>query len=89
MGHITEYMWTFEYRAHGTGIEKDEEIGQSDGVVLSKGNNNTHCWDRLGVTLIARVSGTVGLPMVMGTTQGTRVLSGRAACATAVGGTLC
>ena len=83
-------MWTFEYRTHGTGIKKDEGIGQSDGVVLNKGNNmfNTHCCDRLGGTSIARVSWTVGLPMVMGTTQGTRVLSGRAACGTAVGGTL-
>ena len=85
-------MWTFEYRTHGAGIEKNEGIRQFDGVVLSRGNDtfNTHRCDRLGgIISFAHASGTVGLPMVIGTTQGTRVLSRRVACGTAVGGKLC
>ena len=67
---------------------------QFDGVVLSRGNNmfNTHHFDRLQVTSIVRTSGTFELPLIMGTTQGTKVLSGRMVCGTAgsgtVGGTL-
>ena len=69
---------------------KNEEIRQCDEVVLSKGNDtfNTHHCDRLTGTTIAHIAGTVGLPMIMGTVQGTRVLSGRVVCGTAVGGKL-
>ena len=80
----------FELGTHGAGIKKDEGIGQCDGVVLSKENDtfNTHRCYRLTGTSIAHIAGTVGLPMIMGTAQGTRVLSGKAVCGTAVGGTL-